>query len=217
MSALRRNQKGDVTVTDDFKQKARELIEAGRFIHARGWVPATSGNFSARLTDGSIAITVSGRHKGLLNETDIMQVDSAGASLDGRKPSAETGLHTVLYRRYPQVGAVLHPHSPGSILQSRLHRDRVVLENYELLKALPGITTHATRVVIPVFANDQDIARLAGRIDDYLDQHGTIHAYIIAGHGFYTWGATVNDALRHLEALEFLFDLETRLGGLIKP
>jgi len=217
MPTLRRNQKGEVTVTDDFKQKARELIEAGRLIHARGWVPATSGNFSARLTDGSIAITVSGRHKGLLNETDIMQVDSAGASLDGRKPSAETGLHTALYRRYSQVGAVLHPHSPGSILLSRLHRDRVVLENYELLKALPGITTHATRIVIPVFANDQDIARLAGRIDDYLDQHGTIHAYIIAGHGFYTWGATVNDALRHLEALEFLFDLETRLGGLIKP
>lgn len=217
MPALRRNQKGEVRVTDDFKQKARELIEAGRFIHARGWVPATSGNFSARLADGSIAITVSGRHKGLLNEADIMQVDSEGISLDGRKPSAETGLHTALYRRYPQVGAVLHPHSPGSILLSRLHRDRVVLENYELLKALPGITTHATRIIIPVFANDQDIARLAGRIDDYLDQHGIIHAYIIAGHGFYTWGATVNDALRHLEALEFLFDLETRLGGLIKP
>ncbi len=202
---------------DDFEQKARALIDAGRFIHAKGWVPATSGNFSARLRDGRIAITVSGRHKGLLTEKDIMLIDSAGTSLDGQKPSAETLLHTALYHRYPEVGAVLHPHSPGSVLLSRLCRDHVMLSDYELLKALPGITSHKTRVLIPLFENDQDIARLAGVVDDYIDRHGSIHAYIIAGHGFYTWGATVSDALRHLEALEFMFDLEIRLGGLVKP
>lgn len=206
-----------MTVNDDFAQKARELIEAGRFIHAKGWVPATSGNFSARLPDGRIAITASGRHKGLLTESDILLIDATGSSLDGRKPSAETLLHTALYRRYPGVGAVLHPHSPGAVLLSRLCSDHVILTNYELLKALPGITTHQTRVLIPVFENDQDIARLAAVVDDYIDRHGPIHAYIIAGHGFYTWGATVNDALRHVEALEFLFDLEIRLGGLVKP
>jgi methylthioribulose-1-phosphate dehydratase len=204
-------------MTDEFQQRAHELIDAGRFIHGRGWVPATSGNFSAKLSDGRIAITVSGRHKGNLTPADIMAVDAEGSSLDERKPSAETLLHTAIYRRLPEAGAVLHPHSPGSVLASRLFRDEVVLEDFELLKALAGIATHATRIVIPIFANDQDIPRLAAQVDDYIDTHGEIRGYIIAGHGFYTWGATVRDALRHVEALEFLFDIQTRLHGVKAP
>lgn len=203
-------------MNDEFQQRAQELIAAGRFIHGRGWAPATSGNFSARLSDGRVAITVSGRHKGELTPADIMLIDAEGRSLDGKRPSAETLLHTSLYRRYPQTGAVLHPHGPSATLVSRLFKDALVLEDYELLKALAGIDTHESRVTIPIFPNDQDIPRLARQVEDYLDQHGDIYGYIIAGHGFYTWGSTVQDALRHVEALEFLFDLEIRLHG-VKP
>lgn len=200
-------------MSDDFEQRAHELIEAGRFIDNRGWVPATSGNFSARLADGRIAITVSGRHKGRLTLADIMLVDAEGRSLDGQTPSAETQLHTALYRRYSSVGAVLHPHSPGSTLLSRLRTGQVDLENYELLKALKGIRTHESRVTVPIFPNDQDIPRLADVIDRWMDNHGDIHGYIIASHGFYTWGDNVREALRQVEALEFLFDIESRLHG----
>ena len=205
-----------MTIADEFEARASELIEAGDFIHNRGWVPATSGNFSARLSDGSIAITVSGRHKGELNLDDIMRVDETGRSLDGKKPSAEVLLHVALYRRYPRVGAVLHPHSPSATLVSRLFPARLVLEDFELLKALEGIDTHETRLVIPIFPNDQNIPRLSLKVDEYIEMHGDISAYIIAGHGFYTWGTTVKDALRHVEALEFLFDIELRLHG-VKP
>ncbi len=203
-----------MTIDSDFKACALELIEAGRFIHARGWVPATSGNFSARLGDGRIAITVSGRHKGTLGLEDIMLIDGEGHALDGKKPSAETLLHTAIYRRYPGVHCVLHPHSPNATLVSRLFGEELVLEDYELLKALKGVATHETRIVIPIFPNDQNIARLADMVDAYLDRHGEIYGYIIAGHGFYTWGSSINDALRHVEALEFLFDVEMRLHGI---
>jgi methylthioribulose-1-phosphate dehydratase len=198
---------------EEFFARADELVAAGQFIDGRGWVPATSGNFSARLKDGRIAITVSGRHKGQLTRDDIMLVDADGLSLDGKKPSAETLLHTSLYRRYPHVGSILHPHSPNATLISRLCRQEVVLENYELLKALAGIQTHESRIVVPIFPNDQNIGRLALEVQDYLNRCGDIYAYIIAGHGFYTWGSTVSEALRHLEALEFLFELEVRLHG----
>lgn len=203
-----------MAIGEEFTARAEELIEAGRFIHARGWVPATSGNFSARLDGGAIAITVSGRHKGMLSLDDIMQIDAEGCSLDGRKPSAETLLHTSIYRRYPDVCSVLHPHSPNATLISRLFCNELVLENYELLKALEGVTTHETKVVIPIFPNDQDISRLSLRVSDHIDQYGKIVGYIIAGHGFYTWGSSVKDALRHVEALEFLFDVEIRLQGI---
>ncbi|MEJ8566304.1 methylthioribulose 1-phosphate dehydratase [Elongatibacter sediminis] len=197
--------------SDDFAQRSAELIGAGRYMHDRGWVPATSGNFSARLRSGEIAITVSGRHKGRLEPNDIMRVDLAGTSLDGSRPSAETLLHTSLYQRFGETGSVLHAHSPGSILASRVFPGGLELSDHELLKALPGITTHETRVRIPVFANDQDMNRLTARVSDYLDRQPDCPGYVIAGHGFYTWGATVDDALRHAEALEFLFDIEVRL------
>ncbi|WP_200875013.1 methylthioribulose 1-phosphate dehydratase [Methylomarinum vadi] len=197
----------------EFNRVAEQLISAGQFIDSKGWVPATSGNFSAKLSDGRIAITVSGKHKGRLTQDDIMLVDGEGWSLDGKKPSAETLLHTSLYKRYPEVRAVLHPHSLNATLAARLFKNEMVLEGYELLKALQDVDTHETRIVIPIFANDQNIPRLASAVENYLDRHGAIHAYIIAGHGFYTWGRSVADTLRHLEALEFLFECEIRMHG----
>lgn len=203
--------------SQDFITAATALCDAGRFIDSKGWVPATSGNFSARLPDSTIAITTSGKHKGHLQVEDIMLIDADANSLDGKKPSAETVLHTSLYRRFPDVCAILHPHSINSILVSRLFGDECVLEDYEILKAWHGITTHETRITVPIFANDQDIPRLASRVEHYLDKVSECYGYIIAGHGLYTWGESIPEALRHLEALDYLFDCELRLHGARKP
>ncbi len=200
-------------MTTEFADRAQELIEAGKILYDRGWVPATSGNFSVRLQDGSFAITVSGTHKGRLTPADVMRLDSQGRPLDGRRPSAETGLHLALYHRFPEIRAVLHPHSPAAVLVSRLFGGHLVLEDHELLKALDGIDTHAHRLIVPIFPNDQDIPRLAKRVDRWIDEHGGMHAYIIAGHGFYTWGNSVSSALMAVEALEFMFQCEGLLHG----
>jgi methylthioribulose-1-phosphate dehydratase len=203
--------------SQDFITTATALCDAGRFIDSKGWVPATSGNFSAHLPDGTIAITTSGKHKGHLQVDDIMLIDADANSLDGKKPSAETVLHTSLYKRFPDIHAILHPHSINAILVSRLFDDKIALEDYELLKALHGITTHETRVIVPIFANDQDIPRLASQIERYLETVSACYGYIIAGHGLYTWGETILEALRHLEALDYLFDCELRLHGVRQP
>jgi len=198
---------------DAFRDAAQQLIDAGRIIDSKGWVPATSGNFSVRLPDGTIAITVSGKHKGQLELDDIMLIDADANSLDGKKPSAEAVLHTSLYRHFPDIQSILHPHSLNATLISRIFKSEIVLEDYELLKALCGINTHESRVVVPIFANDQNIPRLAELVEQYLDKHAACHAYVIAGHGLYTWGNSVQETLRHLEALDFLFDCELRLHG----
>ena len=112
---------------------------------------------------------------------------------------------------------MLHPHPASATLLSRLDSGPCVLRGYELLKALPGIDTHDCEVVIPNFPNDQDIGRLAQQVEDYMDRHGQVAAYLISGHGFYTWGASVSDTLRHVEALEFLFECELRLLGVKRP
>ena len=200
-----------------FEEWARELVKAGHILYAQGMVPATSGNFSARLAPDSIAITVSGRHKGQLTVADIMQIDAEGRSRDGRRPSAETGLHLQLYRRFPHAHVVLHHHSLPATLISQFIPDRIVFENYELLKAFPDIGTHATRLEVPVFANDQDILRLAEKVGEYMDAHPPIHGYLISGHGLYTWGDSVETALKYVEAFEFLFKCELMKRGVRSP
>lgn len=200
---------------EDLGTRSEGLIRAGRFFFERGWVPATAGNFSARLDAQRLVITASGLHKGELDVDSFLVVNLQGEVLTpGRKPSAETALHLQLYRRAPSVGAVLHTHSKAATLLSRLSPDGVVLEDYEVLKAFPGVDTHKTRIVIPVFPNDQDVPRLAARVEEYMREHPGVHGYLIAGHGLYAWGRSVADARRQVEAFEFLLECELELRRL---
>lgn len=184
------------------------LIAAGQLFHQRGWVPATGGNFSARLDAGRMLITASGCHKGELNADDFLVADLDGRPIDSpRKASYETLLHCQLYRHDPAIGAVLHTHSIANTVLSRQF-ERIRLADYELLKILPGISTHAAVVDVPVFVNDQDIARLSGTVDAHMKQYPETPAYLIAGHGLYAWGADVAQARWRVEALEFMFACE---------
>lgn len=183
------------------------LIAAGAYFHRRGWVPATGGNFSARLGSDVVMVTGSGVHKGELHDSDFLDVDMAGHALSAGKPSFETALHLQIYRRIPQVGAVLHVHSVANTVLSRT-AGKIELCGYELLKTLPGAPDPASRVEVPVFENDQDIARLSEAADRYMQAQPLLPAYLIAGHGLYAWGADVAQARHRVEALEFMFECE---------
>lgn len=193
-----------------------EIIAVGRRLDARGLVAATSGNFSSRVGDDRIAITVSGCHKGHLRAADVMLVDGDGRALDGRKPSAETPLHMQIYRLYPQVQTVLHVHSVAAVaLTSWLPEiPHLALEGFEMLKAFPGITTHQARVDIPVFDNSQDIAALGRSIAARLTGLPLPPGYLIRGHGLNAWGASLDEAERVLEALEHLLACELQIQQL---
>lgn len=194
-----------------YASAAESIIEAGRFLYGRGWSPATSSNYSARIDADHIAITVSGRHKGELGAGDVMVVDLAGRPVQSDcRSSAETRLHTVLYQVFPEVGAVLHTHSVKATVLSRLMPagEPVVLQDYELQKAFSGVSTHEGTVLVPVFDNTQDIDALAEHTRQWFSDHPEQPGYLIRGHGLYTWGRTMADCLRHIEAFEFLFECE---------
>lgn len=198
------------------QQSANEIITNVRELAARGWTPATSSNFSHRMDDAHVAITVSGRDKGRLTEADIMVVDLDGRPVGtAQKSSAETLLHTQLYKRFPDVGCVLHTHSMAQTVASRLFAGagHVPLEGYELLKAFRGNETHETSVDLPVLPNSQDMPTLAAQVDALLDRQ-CMWGYLIDGHGLYAWGADMAEARRHLEAFEFLLGCELELRKL---
>ncbi|HEY8614340.1 MAG TPA: methylthioribulose 1-phosphate dehydratase [Roseomonas sp.] len=187
------------------------IVEAGRRMAERNWVPATAGNISVRLPGGRVAITRSGFHKAHLDAGAVMAVD-----LDGRpenpalRPSAETGLHCGAYRAFPQVGAVVHGHSIANTVLSRRARDSLRLEGYELLKAFPGLPTHEAAIELPVLDNDQDIARLQLAVEGRWSRMAApiLPGYLIRGHGVYVWGPDMDAALARLEGLEFMLACE---------
>jgi methylthioribulose-1-phosphate dehydratase len=204
------------STTNEGVESARAEIDAlcatARWCAARGWVPATSGNFSVRNAD-RIYVTSSGLDKGALTPDHLLEIDLEGRMTSGNgKPSAETALHTVIYRDRPEAGAILHVHTIwNTLLSGRFAPQRyVAIEGYELLKALSGVMTHAHLEQVPILENTQDYASLATSLAATIAAHPRAHGVLLSRHGLYTWGQSVAEARRHLEALEFLFEVEGR-------
>jgi methylthioribulose-1-phosphate dehydratase len=186
-----------------------ELVDVVRRLHARGLAAGTSGNFSA-VCDRGLAITASGVDKGRLEESQLVVVDRDGRVVAGSgAPSAETALHLELVHDRG-AHAVLHVHSVWNTLLSRRSGDAVELTGLEMLKGLRGVTTHEHREVVPILANAQDMARLAGDVRGVLASHPACHGFLLAGHGLYTWGVDLAEAHRHVEIFEFLFEVVGR-------
>jgi methylthioribulose-1-phosphate dehydratase len=206
-----------------FATAARQLAEIGKRFYARGWVLGTSGNFSAVVARKPLrlAITASSLPKGALAPSDILECDERGQVVGRKgKPSAETLLHVEVVRQRG-AGAVLHTHSVWSTILSESWAGStdgaLAIEGYEMLKGLAGVTSHDHREIIPILENDQDISRLAGRVRQTLDWHPDAHAFLLRRHGLYTWGETLADAERHIEILEFLFEVIGRSSGPADP
>ncbi|HEV2213671.1 MAG TPA: methylthioribulose 1-phosphate dehydratase [Terracidiphilus sp.] len=198
--------------TDAIEFEKEALCATARWCYMQGWLPATSGNFSLRAGQ-SLWMSPSGIDKGSLETRDLLEL-----SLDGQprnaslKPSAETNLHVVLYRERPHARAILHVHSIwNTILSERFAAiGYLPLEGYELLKALSGVATHIHLERVPVLENSQDYAALSQALEEALASHPAAHGVLLNRHGLYTWGQSVAEARRHLEALEFLFEVEAR-------
>jgi len=197
---------------------AEELCAAAHECARRGWVPATAGNFSFReAATGRIFITASGLDKGAITPDDLLEIDIHCAVIAGvGKPSAETSLHGVIYREFgnSESGptAIFHVHTIwNTLLSDRFAAAGALpLENYELLKALSGVATHEHRELVPILENSQDYGALAQKLEATLASHPGSHGVLLRRHGLYTWGESVAGARRHLEALEFLFEVEAR-------
>ncbi len=196
------------------------LCAAAHWCAARGWVPATSGNFSVRLgpqhsgeQPGNFLITASGIDKGALAPEDLLEVDPHGRMIAGRgRPSAETCLHAVIYGDRPDARSIMHVHTIWNTLLSAryLAAGCLPIEGYELLKGLSAVSTHLHREELPILENTQDYDALSRDLAAALKNYPHTHGVLLSRHGLYTWGQSVAEARRHLEALEFLFEVEGR-------
>jgi methylthioribulose-1-phosphate dehydratase len=201
----------------DFARIAENLAEAGRAFYSRGWALGTSGNFSAVISREPLrlAITSTGLDKGRLKPEQFLEIDSQSEVVRGDgKPSAEALLHLALVRGV-NAGAVLHTHSVWSTVLSGSHASQggIALEGYEMLKGLEGVRTHKHREWLPILENSQDMTELAAEVSATLREKPGIHGFLLREHGLYTWGASLQEAKRHVEILEFLMEVLVRAGA----
>ena len=203
-----------------------KLCDVIRNLGARGWAPGTGGTFSVVESDRPMRmlITASGVDKQAIAPEQILRLDSEAQVISGDgKPSAETLIHLAIVRE-TGAGCVLHTHSIwNTILSVRSHfsladpgSDGVVdlleITGFEMLKGLAGVTSHEHRETVPIIANSQEMGPLSRQIGPMIWNYPDVHGFLLRGHGLYTWGADLAEAKRHVEVLEFLFEVIGRQG-----
>ncbi|MGW4714749.1 S-methyl-5-thioribose-1-phosphate isomerase [Nocardia sp. NPDC004260] len=195
-----------------------EIADLARELYRRGWMPGTAGNISVR-TGATAVVTGSGLSKGELTERDMVTVrvaDSAPVADQGRKPSAETTIHTAVYRTRP-AQAVVHIHPPfATALATRSATPGTLgtlrITDYELIKGLGGGDPAVAD--IPVFPNWPEVPRIGADIERYLLDHpDALPVLVIAGHGITAWGDDLARARDRAECLEALCELVCRTGS----
>ena len=98
------------------------LIAAAQAMQPAGLNRVTSGNVSVRSGDGFL-ITPTGMPYASLSADDIPLMALDGTHQGSRKPSSEWRFHRDLYAARPEVGAVLHAHSPFAVRLACLRYD----------------------------------------------------------------------------------------------
>ncbi|HBL31479.1 MAG TPA: methylthioribulose 1-phosphate dehydratase [Acidobacteria bacterium] len=193
----------------------RALCRVVGELAAQGWCQGTGGNFSVTLDREPLRllITRSGVHKRHLAPEHLMVLGPGGRPAEGEtgRPSAEALLHVEIVAA-TGAGSVLHVHSVANTLLGEhfAAHGGFLLRGYEMLKGLEGVTTHETDIFVPVLRNSQDMPALAAEVAALLGDRPGLHGFLLAGHGLYAWGASLDQAHRHVEIFEFLFECAAR-------
>lgn len=98
-------------MAEDVADLGRRIVAVAQRMDAAGFAPTKSGNVSARLPDGML-ITPSGLPYASTTPDDLVRMDFTGAASSPRRPSSEWPFHAAIYRARPDVGAIVHTHSP---------------------------------------------------------------------------------------------------------
>jgi len=167
-----------------------DIVEIGRRLYAKGLVAGNEGNVSAR--DGDrLYVTPGGACKGFLAQGDVVTTDLQGHPERGGHATSEILMHVAVYRRRPDVRAVVHAHPPVAtgFAVAAIALDRPVL-------AEPVVTLGPVPVV-PF--GTPSTADLAERVADAIP---SAHALLLANHGALTVGETLWRAWERMETLE---------------
>ncbi|PLS01041.1 L-ribulose-5-phosphate 4-epimerase [Neobacillus cucumis] len=184
----------------------REVLEANLALPEHGLVTFTWGNVSGidRET-GLVVIKPSGVPYDELKIDDLVVLDLDGNIVEGSlRPSSDTPTHLALYRAFPQIGGIVHTHSPGATSWAQAGRP------------IPALgTTHADYFYgeIPVTRTltQEEIERgyeleTGNVIIETFEKEGldpvAMPGVLLSGHAPFAWGKNADQAVHNAVVLE---------------
>ena len=191
---------------DRRRELIADLLHAARVLAAYNCLPATDGNFSARVDDDHVLATASGIEKRELSANDLVKVVLS----DDRpsKVSTEWGLHRAIYHNRPEIRCVLHVHAPALTSFAAAHQ----VPSVNLL-AEAYMTIGEIALVPFVRPGTPEVG------ETLIQTNPRAMMYLLSNHGAVAVGATIRETLHRLERAEFLarVQLDTLLLGGPKP
>ena len=183
-----------------------QIASVGKSLFDRGLTFGSTGNISARLSDGSLLMTPTNASLGTLEPARLSCFSAEGEFMGGDKPTKEAFLHQCMYCRRKTAGAVVHLHSTHSVAVS-------LLEDVDPSDVLPPLTAYYVMRVgslpmVPYFPPG-DLA-LAEAVAEKANHS---HAVLLANHGPVVAGKTLLDAQYAVEELEETAKLFLLLDG----
>jgi L-fuculose-phosphate aldolase len=172
----------------------KELIQIGNLLYQKNFVVAAEGNISIKLEKDKILVTPSGLNKGFLSEKELVVVDSSGQKLSGfLNPSSELKMHLAVYRKRPDLKAVVHAHPPyaTALTVAGESLERFFLPEAVLSLGKVSLSSYATPTTKEVPA----------AIEDLITQSDTI---LLKNHGVLAGGKDLWEAFFKMEMVEKL-------------
>ncbi len=198
----------------------QEVYEANMELPRRGLITYTWGNVSGRDNEtGYFVIKPSGVDYDKLTAEDMVVCDLEGNVIEGRyKPSSDTPTHIELYKKYPEIGGIVHTHSPEATSWAQAGRSI----------PLYG-TTHADYFYGPIpCARSLTKEEIAGEYEkntglviiETFEENGINPSYtpgvLCCNHGPFTWGKDAANAVHNAVVLEEVAKMATKTE-LINP
>lgn len=163
-------------------------------MHQKGFICATDGNVSVKLSNKAFLITRSGINKGFMNEEDILMIDDKGDIIDGRpghKVSTEWRMHLRAYQLRDDINAVIHSHPPYAVAYTVAGMDipsDILPETVLTMGDIP-----VTEYSQPCSPKNADI------IQEHIKKYDAI---VLKRHGVMTVGSDIFSAYNKLEKVE---------------
>ena len=188
------------------KKLKHAVYEANMELPHRGLVTYTWGNVSGIDRErGLVVIKPSGVSYDELTPDDLVVLDLDGKVVDGKlNPSSDTKTHLELYKAFPEIGGIVHTHSPYAVGWAQAGRD------------IPAYgTTHADYFYGPVPCCrslteqevEEDYERNTGLVIVETFRQRELDPVHVPGaicrnHGPFTWGKDAAQAVYHAVVLE---------------
>lgn len=187
---------------------ADQLVMMMNRIYYRGMTTTSGGNLSIKDENGDLWITPSGIDKGNLTRDDIMRVKPDGTIIGRHRPSVEYPFHQSVYRRRPDVKAVLHAHSPALVSFS-------IVRKMPPVNLIPNIKLICGEISIAPYAVPGS-ELLGENISAEFDKGADV--VILENHGVVIGAQDIFKAFMAFETLEFcaLLEIKARKLGALK-